>query len=153
MAKRWIQDLVSRRQLTQAELQRKAELEAVAKIRTPDLFRSLRDCMERDVAEYLSTPGSRQIRFQPRDDRTFEVEYPLYPHFWLRLSIETGMMEYIITTRSSSSAKDVRKEGTILATATGQDELYYRLEGVDIPNEAEVSERLLRPLLEFVERQ
>ncbi len=45
-----------------------------------------------------------------------------------------------------------RTEGTILVIAKGQDEIYYRIEGKteDLPEEASVSEELLRPLLELI---
>jgi hypothetical protein len=45
------------------------------------------------------------------------------------------------------------EEFTILLIAKGQDEIYYRINSQDYPSEAEASEQLLAPLLEFIEAE
>ena len=59
-------------------------------------------------------------------------------------------IQYVETRKASSSNAPKKREGTIPIIGKAQDDFYYRIDGQEYASEAEASEHLLKPLLEFI---
>jgi hypothetical protein len=151
MAKDWMKDFITEKKAQRDTELRKAELERLAAPMAPQLYRRLCSQLESDVSEYNGS-GHSLLECALFPSGSFEVKHPRYPAFWLQLSLEGATITYMVRQKLSDSATEVADEGTIPIGTNGQDDYFYRVNGENILDASEVSERLLRPLLECVNR-
>jgi hypothetical protein len=150
MGKDWIADLLKQRELRQQEGARQVQLETAALDQIPAMFKRLSAQVQRDVQRYSEGTGNR-VRCQITPNKC-EVNADLFPFFWLCIEPgKSGIKVSQTSKKSSSSQPNELLESEVLIISKRQDENYYRIEGYDHASEADVSEHLLRPLLEQIE--
>jgi len=148
MGKDWMSELLKRRELKLQEGAHQAQLGVLAQTQGPDMFRRLCQQIQADLGQYSQATGD--VVLCNFSGSTCEAKHDSFPTFWLQIRFEHSQIQVIQTTRKSSSAEPGRKEFTILVIGKAQDELYYRIDGVDYASEFDVSERLLAPLVESI---
>jgi hypothetical protein len=115
------------------------------------MWRKLCDQVKSDVEKY-SRATNTPIAIDLSHPEVLDINYEQYPHFRLRIgSRPPAITVWQDTKKNTDSTKKPPKESEILVVAKSQDELLYRVNGEDKIDEADVSEFLLKPLLEFIE--
>ena len=151
MGKDWMTKFLNQRDVNRKTAERKAELDSLALAQIPETLKRLTRQMKSDLEQYNKASSGQHVEIKERpQDNSLEASCQNFPHFWLRLEPQKAGIGIALNVKKSSSDSTPRSEKTILVIAKAMDELYYRLDGTDYADESEVSEQILRPLLEVL---
>jgi hypothetical protein len=150
----WINKIVQDRR-AQRELQKQTQEQArIGRTQAPNLFRMLKDQVERDVADFNREESGYALQFTFVPSSIFSVRYNNFPVISLdvELALDAGTMSYKRIEKSSASADTITaEEGTIfIMSGSNADQAYYSIKGREFREQAEVSAFLLSPVFRAV---
>jgi hypothetical protein len=148
MPKNWLEGFLRQQAKQRDDDERQRELDKLGEKATTSMFRKLKDQIENDVKRFNEARPERTIVLTVANDLRFRLSRPTFPVIGLEVWTETlGSIDYMSRVHAASSLKASENAGHILTIAKSNDEIYYRMDGEDLTDESEVSEKLLTPLL------
>jgi len=142
-----IQDKEAQRELTKQNMEMVRRGESSA----PMLFRTLKDRIARDVADFNRESGNTPVldfHFNPSNQ--FTVRHSTFPVIKLDVTLKGAVIEYRRTEKKSSSADNIpAEEGEIFIMAgSNVDAAYFSIKGIEYREEEEISKILLAPIFQ-----
>jgi hypothetical protein len=151
MDRNWMDEFIRSAVAQQIKRHEQANLAALGAAQIPKMFKRLCTQIQADVSTYQTKIPGASLQFEARSD-SFMVRHEKFPFFDMTVFAENQRMRIVTVKKKYSDSADGQTETSLFVTATGEGQAYYRIEGNDrvFANEPEISEALLRPLLEFV---
>ena len=149
MAKDWM------RQFVDSVLQKQAgrpQSTQVTAAQAERMFERLCGQIEEDVSSYRSEFPAFPLQYEAKPG-SLMIRHEGYPYFVLTATLTDEQAVRIVTVKKKFPDSDNGQSKTFVFLVAGKDGgEYYRVNGNDrlLTDEAEVSECLLRPLLEFL---
>jgi len=148
MPKHWMEGFLKQQKRKKDEEEHQRELDELGKQVTGSMFRHLQEQIESDIKRFNEERPERAVAFTRVMATRFRLGRSGFPVIGLEVWTEIpGRIDYMTNAQAAASLRPLKTEGHILAIAKSRDEMCYRLEGEDLPDESAAAERLLAPLL------
>jgi hypothetical protein len=147
----WIDDLVRTVQAKGVRRGQSTQLIVAAESQAPEMFKRLCNQISADISQYQSKMADASLQCDVGPERLI-IRHQTYPFLDFSMSLTGHSIRIVAVKKRYPDSSNGQTETPVFVVAGDGGEVYYRINGNDqlFANEAEVSERLLRPLLEFI---
>jgi hypothetical protein len=148
MASDWIKAILQEKDGQRELARQNHEMAKRGEMQAPNLFRMLKDQVQKDVAEFnRACPSGPLVDFGFQPSSKFTVRHSTFPVIQLDVTLETGTISCRRTEKKSSSADTTVDESTIFVmSGSNMDQAYFSIKGNEYREESQVSELLLTPI-------
>jgi hypothetical protein len=148
----WVMQWIARQAAAADRKRRQATLAERADMIGPLAFKEISERFRSDVERYTSATRDSELEFKAVLGNGFTVAHHPFPAIALRFEIVAGSeMIFEIVSKKSASCKEKTQSGRVtLIAGSAQNDYHFIVEGDEVRDASDISERLLTRVFEFL---